>query len=474
MTGPNLLVVIADQFRASALGCLQQDPTHTPHLDHLADGGRLLTHATSTHPVCSPARAMLLSGEYPWDNGVPRNVNSETAPDGVGLRVESRCWSDVLADAGYRMGYIDKWHLTPPTEDDEVYGEGRRDDGKVWDAWTPPDQRHGFSFWYSHGCCDHHLQPHYWTTDAARDEPLQVDQWSAEHETDVAIGFLRDSAAGPEQPFGLVVSLNPPHQPFDEVPEEYVSRYAGLTPEELLPRPNVKRDSAIGREAADIARLYFAAITAIDEQVGRILAELDRLGLADDTIVVFTSDHGMQLGSQELMYKNVPFEESARVPFVLRWPGRVAPGRDDLLLGSVDVAPTLLGLMGQADQVPAQMVGVDCSDALLDREGAQRPSCAPYLGPPFEPGEPDVRGLRTATHKIVVAHHPDAERSEIQLFDLEADPYELRNLADSHPALCNTMLHKLEEQVVRTGDPWPGLASLRCSPGAGVPTTPAS
>ena len=462
MTGPNLLVVIADQFRASSLGCLEQDPTHTPHLDDLAGGARVLTHATSTHPVCSPARAMLFSGQYPWDNGVPRNVNSQTAPDGVGLRVESRCWSDVLADAGYRMGYIGKWHLTPPTEADEVYGEGRRDDGKVWDAWTPPEQRHGFSFWHSHGCCDHHLRPHYWTTDAPRERPLQVDQWSAEHETDVAIDFLRASAGGAsQQPFGLVVSLNPPHQPFDEVPEKFVPRYAELSADELLPRPNVKRDSAIGREAAEIAPLYFAAITAIDEQVGRILTELDRLGLSDDTIVVFTSDHGMQLGSQELIYKNVPFDESARVPFVLRWPGRVAPGRDDLLLGSVDIAPTLLGLMGQADRIPAQMVGVDCSDALLDRDGAQRPSCAPYLGPPFEPGEPDVRGLRTRTHKIVVAHQQDGARLDIRLYDLVADPYELCDLADTEPAIRDTMLDALEQQVVRTGDPWPGLAGLR-------------
>lgn len=466
MTGPNLLVVIADQFRASALGCLKQDPARTPYLDDLVAGGRLLTHATSTHPVCSPARAMLLSGEYPWNNGVPRNVNSQTAPDGVGLRAASRCWSDVLADAGYRMGYIGKWHLTPPTAEDEVYGEGRRDDGKVWDAWTPPDQRHGFSFWHSHGCCDRHLQPHYWTTDAARDEPLQVDRWSAEHETDVALEFLRDSAAGgAQQPFGLVVSLNPPHQPFDEVPERFVPPYADLPAQELLPRPNVDRDSASGREAADIAPLYFAAVTAVDEQIGRLLTELDRLGLSDDTIVVFTSDHGMQLGSHDLMYKNVPFEESVRVPFVLRWPGHVAPGRDDLLLGSVDIAPTLLGLMGQTDRIPAQMVGVDCSAALLDHAGAQRPTFAPYLGPPFVPGDPDVRGLRTSDHKIVVAYQPDGGRFDIQLYDLAADPYELCNLADTEPALRDTLLAALLDHLVSTGDPWPGLPSLRCVQG---------
>lgn len=187
MSRPNLVVVLADQFRASALGCLGQDPTYTPALDGLAAGARVLTNAMSTHPVCSPARAMMMTGQYPWLNGVPFNVNSSRAADGVGLRTGARCWSDVLAANDYRLGYIGKWHLTPPVAADEKYGEGRREDGKVWDAWTPPQERHGFDFWYSHGCCDRHLEPHYWTTDAPREGPVQVHQWSAEHETDVAI-----------------------------------------------------------------------------------------------------------------------------------------------------------------------------------------------------------------------------------------------------------------------------------------------
>lgn len=462
MSQPNLLVLMADQFRASALGCLGQDPTVTPSLDRLAAGGRVLTQAVSTHPVCSPARAMMMTGQYPWTNGVPFNVNSETAVAGVGLRPEARCWSDVLAAAGYRLGYIGKWHLTSPTPDDERYGEGRRDDGKVWDAWTPPDQRHGFAFWHSHGCCDHHLEPHYWTTEAPRERPLQVQQWSAEHETDVAIEFLRDepgAEAQDTQPFALMVSYNPPHQPFDEVPAEYLPRYAELSAEELLRRPNVNTDSETGREAATIARQYFAAVTAVDDQVGRLLGELDRLGLTDDTVVVFTSDHGMQLGSHDLMYKDVPYEESVRVPFLVRWPGRIVPGDDDVLLGSVDVAPTLLGLLDLDDQIPAEMVGVNCSGALLDVADAPRPDSALYLGPAYDQGDPDVRGLRTATHKVVIEHHDGSELSA-RLFDLRHDPYECHEVSDEQPDIRQELMLALALRLAHIGDPWPGMNLL--------------
>lgn len=462
MSRPNLLVVLADQFRASALGCLDQDPTCTPALDGLAAGARVLTDAVSTHPVCSPARAMMMTGLYPWSNGVPFNVNSSRVDEGVGLRTDARCWSDVLAEQGYRLGYIGKWHLTPPTADDELYGEGRRDDGKVWDAWTPPQERHGFDFWHSHGCCDQHLEPHYWTTDAPRERPLRVQQWSAEHETDVAIDYLRAAgdADANDRPFALMLSLNPPHQPFDELPEGYLTRYADLSPEELLRRPNVDLASETGHEAAQIAPKYFAAVTAIDDQIGRLLQELDELGLTDDTIVIFTSDHGMQLGSHELIYKNVPFEESIRVPFLVRWPGHVPPGRDDLLLSSVDVAPTLLGLLGVADQIPDEVQGTDCSAALLGETDAPRPTAALYLGPPYSPGDPDVRGLRTSTHKVVVALRENGTVS-VRLFDLRSDPYELSDVCADQPDARREMLTALADALRTAGDAWPGLELLR-------------
>lgn len=132
---PHIVVVMADQFRASALGLLGEDPVTTPHLDRLAREGRLVRHAVSCYPVCSPHRAMFLTGLRPADNGVTLNLNSETATDGVRLRDELPTWASILRSHGYRTGYIGKWHLEQPTPEDEIHGEGRRSDGKVWDAW---------------------------------------------------------------------------------------------------------------------------------------------------------------------------------------------------------------------------------------------------------------------------------------------------------------------------------------------------
>lgn len=454
--GPNLVFVIVDQWRATSMGWCGVDPVVTPHLDGFAEQARVLTGAVSNYPVCSPCRAMLLTGAYPQVNGVPFNVNSETAAWGVGLRRDCIAWSDVLAEQGYRLGYIGKWHLTPPNAEDEIHGEGRRSDGRVWDGWTAPADRHGFDFWYAHGCNDHHLEPHYWSTDAAQSEPHRVRQWSPEHETDVALEFLNEAAGRRElgQPFALMVSVNPPHQPFDEVPEHLLDRYTDADPAQLISRPNVDPDTEVGQEASRIAPAYFAAVTGVDEQIGRLLGELERLELADDTLVVVTSDHGMQLGSHELIYKNVWFEESMRVPLLIRWPGEIAPGIDDVAVNSVDLAPTMLSLLGQS--VPDSMQGVDLSPTLLGHKDGPRPGESLYLRPARNPGDEDVRGLRTRQHKLVCEYHPDAPIM-VHLYDLEADPYELADIAADRPDVVEQLSQRLHAALVRVDDPWPAL-----------------
>ncbi|MFI5694711.1 sulfatase [Kribbella sp. NPDC051586] len=454
-TRPNLLFILADQWRSSALGCLGQDPVLTPHLDDLAAESVLLTNAVSNYPVCSPYRAMLMSGQYPFQNGVPLNVNSVTAPLGVELRAGVTCWSDVLHADGYDLGYVGKWHLDAPIEDDAVHGEGPREDGCVWDAYTPPARRHGFEFWYSHGCSDDHLRPHYWTGNAPREAPTRVEAWSPEHETDVAVDFLhgageryRDDGTS----FALMMSYNPPHQPFDTVPARYLDKYRHLAAEDLLVRPNVRWGSLEADEAATIAPQYFAAMTGVDAQIGRLLATLDAEGLADDTIVVFTSDHGMQLGSQGLIYKNVWYDESLLVPFLLRWPGRVPARADDLLLGAPDVAPTLLGLLG-AD-VPDEMQGRNLADALRG-ERSDRPDRAVYLRPAAEAENTpeDVRGLRTHDRMLVVQRAADGSET-VHLFDLVRDPYQNEDVAAQRPDEVAALRTALNEELSRCNDPW--------------------
>ncbi|MHA7269582.1 sulfatase family protein [Arthrobacter sp. HLT1-20] len=462
MSSPNLLFLVADQFRAM---CLEPggDPVSTPFLDSLAASGVSLANAVSNYPVCSPHRAMMMSGQYPEANGVTHNVNSETAGWGVGLRPDAPSWAAVLRDAGYNTGYIGKWHLEAPVPDDAIHGAGVLEDGRYWDAYSPPDRRHGFDFWYSYGCNDAHLSPHYWTGDAGRHQRVNVTGWSAAHETDVAVEFLGRAAAPARAgtPFALAVSWNPPHQPFDQLPPEHERGYAELSPEVLLNRPNVELNSEAGREAATIAPLYYAAISAIDAQVGRLMASLDTLGLAKDTLVIFTSDHGQQMGSHGLLYKNVPFEESMRIPFVLQWPGRLDPAPTHGGLSSVDIAPTILGLLGLGGRVPAQMQGRDISAALLAEKAGSPPQEAPasalYFYYPRDDEDVDRRGLRTDTSKFIATLHPD-RGFETTLYDLAADPYELNNITDS--GLVQAHAAALADALAAAGQSWVGAEAL--------------
>ncbi|MBT4502457.1 MAG: sulfatase-like hydrolase/transferase, partial [Gemmatimonadetes bacterium] len=190
---PNLVFVFPDQFRQQSLGCMSQDPVVTPNFDRFAARSRVLTHAVSNRPVCSPYRAMLFTGKYPHANGVLTNCNSDTVQYDCYLRDTDRCLTDILHDADYSQGYIGKFHLDPPTDAHSEYTEGPRGDGKIWDTYTAPGpRRHGIDFWHSYGCCDNHLHPHYWEGDARLEERIDVDDWSVRHETDVAVDFIRN------------------------------------------------------------------------------------------------------------------------------------------------------------------------------------------------------------------------------------------------------------------------------------------
>ncbi|MCJ7549238.1 MAG: sulfatase-like hydrolase/transferase, partial [Anaerolineae bacterium] len=293
MKRPNLLFVFVDQMRGQAMGFLNEEPVRTPSLDRFASEGLVLDSVSATYPVCSPYRAMLMTGRYPHANRVFSNCTSKTAPYGVELQEEDRCWSDILKDRGYSLGYIGKWHLDSPRE---PYIDCYNNRGETkWNEWCPPHRRHGFDFWYSYGTYGFHDRPMYWRTDAARDEFHFVDQWGPEHEADLAIDYLRNEGGtyrNPDKPFGLVVSMNPPHMPYDRVPERYVERYADLSDEQLCTRPDIPpAETKWGAYYRANIRNYFAMITGIDEQFGRILAALEDAGLAEETIVVFTSDH---------------------------------------------------------------------------------------------------------------------------------------------------------------------------------------
>ncbi len=445
---PNLLFFFPDQMRRHAMGFVGEDPVLTPHIDRFAREGMYLPQATSTFPVCSPWRGMMMTGRFPNATGIINNANS-TRPE-VYLRREEECITDVLHHAGYHIGYIGKWHLTHPHA--PYLPQDQRENDVKWDEFTPREDRHHIDFWYGYNAYDNHLHPRYWDNDAKRDGYHTVNQWSPEHETDLAIRYLEnrnDAMRDPAKPFALWMSLNPPHPPYEKIPPKLRERYRGLSWRDLLKRSNV-RFEGMGQRSRDAVLDYFAAVSGVDDQFGRVLATLDRLNLTDDTIVVFTSDHGDMMGSQGLMSKPYPYEEAFSIPMILRWPGHIAAGStDDLLLGTPDLMPTLLGLMGRKADIPRQVQGVDYADVLLGRKGVSRPESAFYL----DSTDGGHRGVRTHRYTFALGNGVNGE-PRMRLYDNQADRYQLNNLASSSPKLAQEFLRKTQGWLDRIGDPW--------------------
>ncbi|HEW79283.1 MAG TPA: twin-arginine translocation signal domain-containing protein [Phycisphaerales bacterium] len=468
---PNLLFVFADQFRRQAMGFMNQDPVITPNFDRFAQDSLVFTNAISSYPLCSPFRAMLMTGRFPLTTGITSNcqpgLDLELSEDEIGI-------GDVLKADGYQTGYIGKWHLDCPSRNKI---KNPPDEAGRWDAYTPPGpRRHGFDFWYAYNGDDTHFAPHYW-----KDSPkkIEVKQWSVEHETDIAIDFIRNRKK--DKPFALFISWNPPHPPFI-APEKYKSWYLG---KELPKRPNFKiPDRAITSSFNKYERNYLAycaAVSSCDDNFGRLLRTLDGEKIANDTVAVFTSDHGEMLGSHGRFTKHVWFEESIGIPFLIRWPGRIGPGREDMPFASYDFMPTLLGLMGM--EIPDTVEGTDYSGVMLDKEVskpfsafiAKYGNCGKILAVGQRPTERVLqglslrekgidwrtvryRGLRTKRYTYVVDRGPEGKTMKRLLYDNEKDPYQLNPVqavnADENPIMAK-LDKELQRWLDKMRDPFP-------------------
>jgi len=384
----NLLFIFADQLRGQDVGCAGNAAVATPNIDRIAREGVRVRNAVSSYPVCSPYRASLLTGNHVFRNGMYFND--------VRMPEHNLCAGAIYADAGYATGYIGKWHL----------------DGQNRLGFTPQGwRRRGFDYWAACNCAHDYFHAFYYRDSP---EPIPIEGWEPEGYTDLATSFLRERA---EDPFCLFLSYAPPHDPY-VAPPEWMERYDAAT---VPLRANVQGDPR-ERIAA-----YWAATTGLDHNVGRLLAELDKLGIADSTLVVFTSDHGDMLLSQGRTKKQQPWEESVLVPFVARGPG-IPPGTiTDTLLSTVDVLPTVLGLTGVAGS--DGMDGIDLSGALLGVE-CDEPD-ATYImdvcaaGEALVAGIAEWRGVRTKRYTYARSR----ERGWV-LYDNREDPYQLRNLVD--------------------------------------------
>ena len=466
---PNLLIVFPDQMRAQAQGFMGMDRAETPRIDAFARQAHTFTQAISNYPVCSPFRAILLSGAMPSVSGVWANCASTAERQGPELRAELTCWSDVLAQAGYALGYIGKWHLDAPHA---PWIPTYNNSGKIkWNEWCPPERRHGFTHWYAYGTYDWHLRPMYWTADAPREDFHFVDQWGPEHEADRAIDFLKSA----QQPFALVVSMNPPHTGYELVPERYRKRFRGRKAETLAQGDYPPPQTPMGRHFRQSMPDYLAAVAGVDEQFGRILDALAEAHLEEETIVLFCSDHGCCLGAHGLQAKNNPYEEALRIPYMIRWPGHIAPQMDPGLVDAFDLAPTLLGLLGQP--IPAHMIGRNLAPYLLGTEQANLERPALYLHQGGVEGIDAIPAVVIAQPKTTLPHAQDYGRRGLRdrrytavfscagpqkplkatLWDRMADPDERVNLADQAPDLLAAYCAQLRTRLEAVGDPFAQL-----------------
>lgn len=393
---PNIVFILADQWRAEAFGYAGNPDVKTPQIDRLERDGIRFLNAVSGMPVCCPARASLLTGQRPLTHGVFMND--------VPLASNAVTVAKVLRDSGYDTAYIGKWHL----------------DGRGRSSFIPRERRQGFEYWKVMECTHDYTNSFFYADSPAK---LKWEGYDAQAQTQDAQQYLRDTART-KKPFFLFLSWGPPHDPYQTAPEKYRSLYA---PEKLKLRGNIPKDTE-SKARKDLAG-YYSHCTALDDCLGAIRETLRDTGLETNTIFIFSSDHGDLLGAHGGSNKQQPYDESILVPLILRWPSGLGsqPRRLDAPICMEDFMPTLLGLCRLA--IPKTVEGLDHSGYL---RGGQSPSDGATLIACVTPfgqwarklGGREYRGIRTQRHTWV----RDIDGPWL-LFDNREDPLQRVNLA---------------------------------------------
>jgi arylsulfatase A-like enzyme len=448
MDRPNLLWIMCDQLRYHALGC-HGDPNlagKTPHLDRLAGQGVDFTHAYSHYPVCTPFRGALVTGQYNHVNDV--RVHGDMLP------TDARCMGHMFRDAGYDTAWVGKWHLAS-TISPAGWSAGA-------DYWVPPKVRGGFERWHAFDCSNHAYDTRY-ADSATPFPPKQLEGYQTDALTDLSLRVLEQQAGGGSGGWAHVLSVEAPHPMRGAdgrmgfpAPAAYEAMF---DPADIVLRDNVPDDKA--DDARRMLAGYYAMIANLDHNVGRVLGWLDERGLSDDTIVCFFSDHGEMGLSHGRTNKQVPWDESIRVPLIVRPPaGSTArPGvtSDTLVSVGLDLLPTCLSVCGVP--IEPQMQGVDQSRHVLDTEpgdGVRDAVLIQWLGAAtYGFGEGQYRAIRTWDHLYSVAEQP-----ELRLFyNCRADPHQQRNLFDDPASMVlrQRMHQALEREVLQSGEAVPGF-----------------
>lgn len=466
---PNILWICTDQQRYDTIAALGNRLIQTPNLDRLAADGVAFTHAFAQSPVCSPSRASFLTGRYPRNTGVRRN--------GQPIDPRAVLVTKMLADAGYDCGLAGKLHINPC----QHQAERRIADGYRAFHWShdprPLWPENEYIQWLE-------SQGHRWKDlyhpkgHAFAGVPAELHQtkWCA----DRAIDFMREKRGGP---WLMSVNIFAPHHAFDPSPE-YLSRYdpdkmpdPDYVEGELANKPPFQRIDhdgayygiAIGfskltpRERREVTAAYYAMITQVDDNVGRMLKALDDSGQRDNTIVIFQSDHGELLGDHGVYLKGpYTYDCSLRVPLIVSWPGRFKAGLvSDAMVELLDVAPTLLEAAGE--DIPRGVQGKPLTSILTgDADpGVHRPHVYAefYERTPGRKDIPDamLTMLRTRDAKITAYAGLDIG----ELYDLKADPGEHVNLWNDPKArdMKADLMERCFDASILNQDPLPAVES---------------
>lgn len=425
---PNLVYVFADQLRYKSCGYAGDEFARTPNIDRLAAQGCNVHQAVSSTPVCSPYRACLMTGKYQSSHGL---VINETR-----LSPEHECFGHSLKKAGYRTAYIGKWHMW-------ANQLGHHD--LIKNGFVPPGPyRLGFDdFWEAYNFNHMYWHSPYFNDDA---NPHLRKQYEPNAQTDVAINYLK-GAAKQGEPFAMFLSWGPPHSPWGNNCEpEYKEMFANV---KVPKSPNYttvqdahcdawqRLPKNFAANIDDDLKTYYAQTANIDWNVGRLMEALEQAGIAEDTIFVFTSDHGEMFGSHGRHGKLTFYEEASRIPFLVRWPKKIKQRTiTDALLGTPDIMPTVLSMMDI--KAPSSVEGKDLSAALMGGKSDQH-DAAHMQGMGATAAWTDGsewRGLRDNEFTYALYHSDGKE----MLFNHRKDPYQMINLADDR-SFAATLAH---------------------------------
>ena len=421
-TRPNIIFCFSDEHRYQSMSFTEMPELQTPHMARMASEGFQFTNCISNYPVCTPYRGILMSGRWPYRNGIIDN--------NIPLSQDTYTIGHRFSEAGYSTAYIGRWHLTGTRA--EPFGFQH---SLIWER----DNTHWDTAIYH----------------PAEGEPVQPLGYNATLMTDQALEYI---ARDHEDPYFLILSLNPPHSKFTDAPEEKKALY----PKDSLPyRPNVDLTSAnstniTAQNGYPFYEGYHAHISAVDDEVGRLMRAIEESGNTRDTILIYSSDHGSMHGSHGVGSKRQPYEESIRVPILVWSPTAVPAGRaSDALFGAIDIFPSLCGLAGL--DAPSACEGRDFSSWVFEDTGPDPDhqfimhiAKGNASGGENHPA-PIFRGIRTKRHTF--AHGPDNYR---RLFDNDADPYQMNNLADSadHQDLMREFADITQRYCEAAGDPY--------------------